>query len=68
MEKDSLCEEQSEKTTITRTFVSCLGRHQPYAATVNPIKRVRLKTRSIAEEVTGLAFFFSLLLMCELSI
>ena len=57
IDKDLLGEESAGKPP-SRTLVSCLERHRPYAATVNPIRRVRLKTRSIAEEVTGLAFFF----------
>ena len=58
MDKDQAGEESAGEPP-SRTLVSCLGRHWPYAATVNPIKRVRLKTRSIAEEVIGLAFFFA---------
>lgn len=50
---------KSHPAPLSRTLVSCLGRHRPYAANVDSIKRVRLKTRSIAEEVIGLAFFFS---------
>ena len=57
MDKDLLGEESAGEPP-SRTLVSCLGRHRPYAANVNPIERVRLKTRSIAEEVTGPAFFF----------
>ena len=64
MDKDLLGEESAGKPP-SRTLVSCLGRHRPYAANVNPIKRVRLKTRSIAEEVTGLAFFFSHFTVCR---
>ena len=57
MDKDLLGEEPAGEPP-SRTLVSCLGRHRPYAAKVNPIERVRLKTRSIAEEVIDLAFFF----------